>query len=207
MFVHALLLSGLALPFPLCAQLDAPPALRDYSSCSHQTCTWMPLLKDDVFRKGEYTYRVNDEGFVLRHNRRVVLRTGLRGLSASVSVVWSEDSRNFAITWSTGGAIGFFRVRAFHVDGDVVTELPGGKLAWREFTAHHGCKTRGDNIQAHSWLPESQRLVLVLSVYPTGDCGWDMGYTEGYVVDAPTGEIREHWNLKQLNAYLKYHPE
>jgi hypothetical protein len=54
-------------------------------------------------------------------------------------------------------------------------------------------------------MPDSRTLVLALSMYPGDGCGH--GYTEGYIVDAPTGKIRKRWGLKQLNAYTVAHPE
>jgi hypothetical protein len=172
----------------------------------------VPNAVSKTFKKGDLTYRVETHGdfggtFILARSHKQLLRTELKDLSASVSVVWSDDQKNFAITWSDGGAIGGFHVHAFRIDGDSVTRLPATKQAWTAFTSRHWCKERGDNIQAHSWYPDSQSLVLVLSVYPTGDCGSDLGHTEGFVVDASSGEIREHWDIRQLNAYLKSHPE
>jgi len=63
-----------------------------------------------------------------------------------------------------------------------------------------------DNIQAYRGSGLS-RLILVLSVYPTGDCGKELGHTEAYVVDATTGNIRQHWAIKRLNAYMRSYPE
>ena len=135
------------------------------------------------------------------------MRSPLKDLSASTSVVWSEDKNSFAVTWSDGGAIGNFHVRVFHVEGNLVTEWPTTQQAFDSFKARHWCEARGDNIQAFRWFPDSQELVLVLSVYPTGDCGKELGYTEAYVVDAATGNIQQHWGLKKLNVYMRSHPE
>ena len=194
------------------AQLPAPSALDSFAGCAHHTCTWVPTFADKSFREGELSYRVETEKetagtFVLARGAMVLLRTQLDDLDASVSVVWSDDQKNFAITWSDGGSIGGFHVRAFHIDGDTVSELPVASRAFESFKARHWCELRGDNIQAHSWLHESRDLLLVVSVYPTGDCGKEMGHTEAYVVEAATGQIREHWNLKQLNTYMRSHPE
>jgi len=164
--------------------------------------------------RGAYSYTVEvpdgnqDLGFfVLRKGGKTLLRTPLKDLSASTSVVWSDDNRHFAITWSNGGAVGWFDVKAFRIDGDSVEQLPVAEKAYQAFKARHWCETRGDNIQAYQWSPDSRSLVLVLSVYPTSDCGKEMGYTEGYVVDAETGTVKQHWDLARLNAYLKSHPE
>jgi hypothetical protein len=122
-------------------------------------------------------------------------------------VVWSDDGNNLAVTWSDGGAIGNFHVRAFHIEGDAVTELPVTAQAFKAFKARHWCEARGDNIQAYNWLSESHSLILVLSVYPTGDCGKESGHTEAYVVDATTGDIKENWTLSRLKTHIKTHPE
>jgi hypothetical protein len=145
--------------------------------------------------------------FVMRRAGTELLRARLEGLSASVSVVWSTDNRNFAITWSLGGEIGGFHARAFHVEGDSITEFPVTRAAIDAFEERHWCEARGNNIQAHSWLPDSRTLVLVLSSQPTGDCGRDRGHTEAYLVDAPRGKILQRWGVKKLNAYMAAHPE
>jgi hypothetical protein len=75
------------------------------------------------------------------------------------------------------------------------------------FAAQHWCKSRGDGIQAYQWTPDSKQLVLILSVYSTGDCGKDTGHTEAYIVEGDTGEVRDHWGDKTLTAYMHSHPE
>ncbi len=210
----------LLVPGALCAcnvaraQIDAPSALTQSSGCAHNTCAWVPSTKHKTFNAGDLTYTVEvkpkeDTGgdFVLRRAGKELLRARLEALSASVSVVWSTDKRNFAITWTNGGEVGGFQVRVFHIEGDSIIELPATRAAIEAFEDHHWCAARGDSVQAHSWLPDSRALVLVLSINSTADCGRDVGHTEGYLVDAPTGKIREHWSIKQLNAYMEAHPE
>lgn len=198
---------------PTLAQLAAPTALSDFSGCAHHTCIWVPFITPKSFKRAEFVYTVQAKGtetggyFILKHGDKELLRTELVDLDASVSVVWADDDRSFAVTWSNGGAIGGFDVRAFHIVGDSVSELPAGQKAWDAFKRRHWCDARGDNIQAFAWLPDSRQLILVLSVYPTSDCGADLGHTEAYVVNAATGEIRQHWDIKKLNAYMRAHPE
>ncbi len=195
------------------AQLDAPGAFSDFSGCAHHTCTWVPGAVHKTFTHGELSYRVDggddDKGgeFFLYRGKKELLRAELKDLSASTSVVWSPDGQSFAISWSDGGAIGNFHVRVFHLDGDKITEWPSGKIAFQAFKARHWCPSRGDNIQAYNWSSDSRLLVLVLSVYPTGDCGLQLGHTEGYLVDSATGRVREVWNHRKLSAYLNSHPE
>jgi len=88
-----------------------------------------------------------------------------------------------------------------------VTELPAVQTAFAAFKKHHWCEARGDNVQAYQWLPDSSELVLVLSVYPTGDCGKELGHTDAYVVDAATGNVKQHWDAMRLNAFMRAHPE
>jgi len=196
-----------------CAQLNAPGAFDDFAACKQLTCIWVPAEADKTFQQGEFSYTVhlspNENGgdFVLRRGKRTLLQTPLKDLSASVSVVWSPDKQSFAVTWSDGGAIGGFHVRAFRTKGDSVEELNATKKAFLHFRSRHWCKTRGDNIQAYGWSSDSKSLVLVLSVYPTSDCGADLGHMEGYLVDAVSGQIIENWNLKRLKLYMRQHPE
>jgi hypothetical protein len=199
---------------PCFAQLDAPTALSDFAGCAHNTCTWVPWSTHKVFHQGDLSYTVevkdqDDSGgnLVVTRSGKELLNAPLKDLSASTSVVWSNDRRNFAVTWSDGGAIGNFHVRVFQVEGDRIVELPTVQKAFDTFKAHHWCETRGDNVQAFGWLPDATRLVLVLSVYPTGDCGKDLGFTEAYVVDAATGDIQLKWNTRQLRNYMNAHPE
>jgi hypothetical protein len=170
---------------PSLAQLDAPGALSDIEGCAHHTCTWVPGVIQKTFKQGDFDYTVevnskDDSGgfFVLRHDGKELLHTPLKDLSASTSVVWSDNNKSFAVTWSDGGAIGNFHVRVFHIERNAVFEWPATRQAFESFKTAHWCKTRGDNIQAYKWLPDSRGLVLVLSVYPTGDCGKDLGHTE-----------------------------
>ena len=214
LFPWVVLLIVLSSPSPVPAQLAAPTALSDFAGCSHHTCTWVPWSTHKTFKQGDLTYTVevaksDDSGgdFVLRRAGKELLRTPLKDLSAGTSVVWSEDKRSFAVTWSDGGAIGNFHVRTFHIEGDLVTEWPTTQQAFDSFKARHWCESRGDNIQAYRRLPDSRGLILVLSVYPTGDCGKELGHTEAYVVDATTGNIRQHWAIKRLNAYMRSYPE
>ncbi len=105
-----------------------------------------------------------------------------------------------ALTYSDGGAIGGFRVRVFHLDGDVVTDISkviGGAVA--DFRARHYCKERGNNVTALKWTKGD--LLLMTEVYPTGDCGPDLGHTEAYLVSVPDGKIQGHLTLNQLRQY------
>jgi len=107
---------------------------------------------------------------------------------------------HIALTYSDGGAIGAFHVRVFQVDGDVVTDATKAIIgAVADFKSHHYCKTRGNNVSALKWI--NGDLLLMTEVYPTGDCGIDLGHIEGYRVSVPDGKIQEHLTLEQLRRY------
>jgi hypothetical protein len=201
---------------PARAQLPAPMEFSNagYAHCGNHTCLWLPFSAHRTFARRMYRYTVDvtgslsaDAEFVLHRGEKELLRTPLKDLSGSTSVVWADDDRSFAVTWSDGGSVGVFHVRAFHIEGDSVTELPAVSKSFEAFKARHWCKSRGDDVQAYQWLPDSRQLILILTVYPTSDCGEDLGHMEAYVVDASTGDIRQHWNLKELNQYIRTHPE
>jgi hypothetical protein len=112
-----------------------------------------------------------------------------------------HDQAHIALTYSDGGAIGGFHVCVFLIDGNGVADVSksiDGAVA--EFKARHYCKTRGNNVSALKWIRGS--LLILTEVYPTGDCGTDLGHLEGYLVSVPQGEILEHMTLNQL----KHHP-
>jgi hypothetical protein len=102
----------------------------------------------------------------------------------------APGSKEFAITWSDGGAAGGFHTRIFRTDsrGAIEEETAPVQNVIRDFEAHHYCKTRGDNFLAVRWLTPHQ-LVLEASVYPTSDCGAELGYTDRYVLSVPDGRI------------------
>ncbi len=192
-------------------QLPAPTAISDYgySSCSHSSCLFVP---DDehpkTYRQGNFSYAVTEgDKFTLSRERKTILSTHLKDLSASVYVVWSQGTDWFAVTWSDGGAIGGFHTRVFHLAGDEVNETEAGRIAFADFRSRYWCKTRGDNVQAYGWDERTGALVLVTSVYPTGDCGKDLGHTEAYLVQPTDGAILRHLSFSEFNVYAKSHPQ
>jgi hypothetical protein len=112
----------------------------------------------------------------------------------------THDQAHIALTYSDGGAIGGFHVRIFFIDGNGVTDVSksiDGAVA--DFKERHYCKPRGNNVSALKWIHGS--LLILTEVYPTGDCGPDLGHLEGYLVSVPQGKILEHMTLNQLKHY------
>lgn len=201
----------LAFSFDLAgAQIPAPTAISDagFSKCSRDACLFVP---DDsqarVYRRGDLEYSVDQDGvLVLRRANQILLSTPLENLSASVYIAWSSKTQWFSVTWSDGGAIGGFHTRVFRISGDTVSESHPVERSFADFKSRHYCKTRGDNVQAYGWDRPSGGIMLVMSVYPTADCGRDLGHTEGYLVRPNDGVVLRHLTAAQLDAYITANP-
>jgi hypothetical protein len=112
----------------------------------------------------------------------------------------ADDQAHIALTYSDGGAIGGFHVRVFLIDRNGVRDVSKCiEVAVADFKGRHYCKTRGNNVTALKWIRGS--LLILTEVYPTSDCGPDLGHLEGYLVSVPQGKILEHMTLSQLKHY------
>jgi len=153
----------------------------------------------------------NDDGarfWFVRDGKTIFSFTAKNLLASGVWIAVDDDVNPalgygydyIALTYSDGGAIGGFRVRVFHLDGDVVTDVSKAiRGAVADFRARHYCKERGNNVTALKWTKGD--LLLLTEVYPTSDCGPDLGHTEAYLVSVPDGKIQEHLTLNQLRQY------
>ena len=135
----------------------------------------------------------------VQRGARTIFTFAVDDLSSNAEVLWSSNGRAFALNYSDGGAIGGFHVRLFLINGDRMIDASGAiQSPVNDFKSRHFCKSRGNNVMALKWLPDSSDLVLMTEVYPTGDCGSDLGYAEGYIVTVPDGKIKRHLMLNQL---------
>ena len=77
-------------------QLPAPGALHTYAGCRRSTCLWVPYAAaEQMFARPSYQYLVSaEDAFVLKKGDKVLLRTVLKDLSASVSVAWIGPIRS-----------------------------------------------------------------------------------------------------------------
>jgi len=112
----------------------------------------------------------------------------------------TQGEAHIAITYSDGGAIGGFHVRVFLIDSNGVRDASKSiQGAVADFRARHYCKPRGNNVSALKW--EDGALLLLTEVYPTGDCGPDLGHLEGYLISVPEGQILRHMTLQEVKRY------
>ncbi len=173
-------------------------------SYEHTPSVWSPDRTKRVQLsskpKDAYADPASGSFFVSMYSGERPLKTiRLKDLSAGTFVNWSLDSKAFYVMWSDGGTIGGYHVRAFSFDDNGVHELPGPQAVAKKFEANHSCKTRGNNLFAIRWSDGSQRLLLKAQVYPTSDCGKQMGFTTGYLADMESGEILRRYTESQLS--------
>lgn len=111
----------------------------------------------------------------------------------------SQDKRIFTINTSNVGAAGGWSVLVVKVPdiGPTVDLTSAMKVVERDFSSRHDCATRGDNYEALQWRSDT-RLLISASVYGTSDCGAEMGYTEGYLLDVVGGKIMARYSEPQM---------
>jgi hypothetical protein len=119
--------------------------------------------------------------------------------ASSVLTKWSDDSQAFYVLEGYESMYGG-QTKAYSVVGDKLQELQAPNLVMQEFAKHHYCEARGDNLFGIRWEKNSHRLLLMAQVYNTGDCGNEMGFSEGYLVDADTGVILKTYHSKKVRA-------
>ena len=143
--------------------------------------------------------------FSIRRGTREIYRFKVDDLDTNAEVLWSPNGQEFVLNYSDSGALGGFHVRVYQIDiasDDKVTDASRAvQGAIRDFKKRHYCKARGNNVSVLKWTADSKGLLVMTSVYPTGDCGPDEGHAEGYVVSVPDGNIKRHLTLTQLQNY------
>lgn len=137
---------------------------------------------------------VHPVGFGDIEIRRITTRLAtvhLKDFSSDLVIVWSPNGKAAALNYSDGGAIGNFHTRLFLITADKAIEKTSAiNAAVLDFKSRHYCQPRGNNVRVLKWIDDTT-ILLLTSVYETGDCGHDAGYSEGYVIDVPTGQIRQ----------------
>ena len=140
----------------------------------------------------------SDATFTLKRGNRILQTIRVKDLwNPNGWVAISPAENAFALTWSDGGAIGGFHTRVFvrTAKGDFAERPAIVQNVIRDFEARHYCKSRGDNFAAVGWV-NPNHLVIEASVYPTSDCGPDLGHTERYVVVLSNGAIQKRVHIQ-----------
>ena len=138
--------------------------------------------------------------FTIQHSGKVIFRKQVDDVYDQNGWIGSSnDFHSFSINTSNGGAGGGWSVTILGVsDEGKVVDLSKSMLSVQtDFESRHFCKARGDNYEAIQWRKNDQ-LLISASVYGTSDCGKEMGYTEGYVLEVTTGRIVAHVSEAQM---------
>jgi hypothetical protein len=111
----------------------------------------------------------------------------------------SPTWKRFAITWSDGGGGGDWHTRIFHFSatGRLSEDAKGITAVENDFRPRHHCAERGDNFTAIRWM-DDDHLLVEASVYNSSACDSEMGYTEGFVLNASSDSIQQHFSELQM---------
>lgn len=144
-----------------------------------------------------------DGSFLVFRREAEIGSIHLPGLSSNIEIVWSPDSEKFSIMYSDGGAEGAFHAHLYEFAEARVAELSRPvDAAFFDFKTRYYCQKRGNNIFVEGWTPDSSKIVIVVQVYPTGDCGEIFGKLEGYLMDLK-GNILRRYSEKQAQGIQK----
>ena len=127
----------------------------------------------------------------------------LPDVSCNVEVGWSPDSSEFFISYSDGGAIGGYHVHLYRVVGKTLTKSSVPTTVAEGFKTKHWCECRGNNLFFLDWTPDSKVAFLVAEVYPTSDCGKELGVYRGYAVRLRDGKILRIFGEKRTDSIEK----
>jgi hypothetical protein len=123
---------------------------------------------------------------------------------ADVEIGWSPDSTQFFITYSDSGAAGGYHAHLFRISEKqqlIESNLP--QIAFKDFKSQHYCTPRGDNLYFVGWSLDSRQAFMVAEVYPTSDCGQEMGIAAGYLMDVVSRTIIRRYSKEEAIAVRK----
>lgn len=168
-------------------------ALEDFDSGKTFVAAPDPARKIALEPDGSFSVRIGD---------RQVGAVRVNELSSNISVFGAPDSQKFALTYSDGGALGGFHAHVYQLtDGHVREAANPPNTALRDFSRHHFCEERGDNVFFVGWASDSKSMLIAAQVYPTSDCGPDRGIWGGYLLDM-AGRILARYSDKQAHDII-----
>jgi hypothetical protein len=197
----ALLLCGFGAPIP--AATDSPAADRCIWGRGAAALVPVPLQFNARFPspdgkvvifKDDLDYRAERDGRPLAGMEGYeILQTG--------ELLWSPDSRAFAITWTEGGLQGGWILDVFLVEAHRVRHVDVTAAVTRDFRTRYHCNDSDGvvppNNDAIAWVDGSASL-LVLAELPNSTFCLDMGRLRGYLVEIPSGRILKNIPHREL---------
>ncbi len=116
----------------------------------------------------------------------------------NAEVLWSPDSKAFAVSGSKDGAGGLYLTDVFIVGETGLTKIPLSDVVWRAFGQPVRCGWPEDpNVGAVAWLKDATRLLVAAQIIGHSNC--DSNFTfKAYELEIPTRKILHTYN--QLEA-------
>jgi hypothetical protein len=114
------------------------------------------------------------------------------GLNAQV--LWSEDSKAFAITGTPDGGDGQYQTDAFYLRSQRLVRVPLTPLIERAFGHPVKCGwPESPNVVALKWLEGSRALLMAAQIIKHSNCD-SFGIFAGFVVDPSNLRIAKRYN-------------
>jgi hypothetical protein len=142
---------------------------------------------------------------------RVLLETEQGELSTTIrfgldtEVLWSPDSKAFAITGSCCGANGAYETEVFHILKKRLVKLELTALVEKAFGHPVRCDwDESPNVAAVKWLIPSKEVLIAAEIIHHSNCD-SFGTFKAYVVDL--NEPRIVSVLNQLETKRRYHDD
>lgn len=120
------------------------------------------------------------------------------GLNAQV--LWSGDSKAFALTGSQTGANGQYRTTVFVLREKSLVAFPLTNLIERAFGHPVKCGwPEVPNVAAVKWLNRSKQLLVAAQIYPHSNCD-SFGTFKGYVIDIAQKRVIRIYNQLEVKG-------
>jgi hypothetical protein len=120
----------------------------------------------------------------------------------NAEVLWSPDSKAFAVSGSGEGANGLYWVDVFVLKPDRLAVVPLTRVIQRAFGHPVKCGWPEDpNVVAVTWIEPSVKILVAAEIIHHSNCD-SFGTFKAYEVDVTTGTITR--TLNQLEAKRLY---
>ena len=123
----------------------------------------------------------------------------------NTEVLWSPDSKAFAVSGSSEGANGLYWTDVFLIEGERLVTIPLAPLIQRTFGHPVKCGWPEDpNVAAVTWTEASTRILLAAEIIHHSNCD-SFGTFKAYEVHLPTKTVIKTYD--QLETKKLFKPE
>jgi hypothetical protein len=140
---------------------------------------------------------------------RLIVETGDEHLAASIGfslnaeILWSPDSKSFAVTGSGRGGNGQYNVDVFLIRSHRLDRVPITNLVEKEFGHPVRCSwPESPNVGAITWLIPSSQILIAAEIAHHSVCD-SFGTFKAYTIDVTNSQILKKWN--QLEVKEVFH--